>query len=94
MKRNSLTKIKRELSLMESIKVTETLSKEKIDLAKLMEKETRLDFDQAMDLLDMVCDVVLSGYRGIEKLTVFRKEIREPFTSRISEREKNNEPNG
>jgi len=83
MPRNSFAKIKRELAFSESAEVTEQLSLEKIELAELLEQETGLDFDQALSIIDLRCNEVLVGYRGADRLFIFRSQIRDRFTDAI-----------
>ena len=73
----SLASIKREQAILTSLDVTETLAQEKIALAELLEQESQLNFDQAENLIEVICKEILPGYQGIEKLTVFRRLIRD-----------------
>ena len=77
MPRNSLASIKRGQAMLTSIEVAETLSQEQIDLANLLAEETKYDFTQALTLIESICDEILPGYRGVEKLFIFRRRIRD-----------------
>jgi len=77
MPRNSFESIKREQTILTSLDVAETLVKEQIELANLLAEETKLDFAQAMSLIENICKEILPGHQGIAKLTVFRTVIRE-----------------
>ena len=75
MPRKSLATIKRGQAILTSLEVTETLAKEKIAIAELLEQESLLNFGQAENIIDVICKEILPGYQGIEKLTVFRRLI-------------------
>ena len=77
MPRNSFAQIKREQAMLTSIEVTEEIEIEKIALAELLEQETPLNYDQAENLIDVICNEILPGYRGVEKLFIFRRRIRD-----------------
>jgi len=79
MPRNSFAKITRELRLKEYTATLEQLSLEKQQLAEFLARETGLDFDQAMNIVLVRCDELLPGYRGIDKLFIFRRRIRDRF---------------
>jgi len=83
----SLHDVKRDLAMLEIIKTEETLAREKIELAKYLSQKTKLDFDQSMDLVDMICDVTLAGYRGTSKIDFFRKEIRDRLIAKVIRRQ-------
>lgn len=73
----SFAEIKRRESFLESLNVTETLAKEKIALADLLEQETDMEFEQAAGIIDDMCAVLLPGHRGVARLKVFRELIRD-----------------
>ena len=68
---------RRMLAYQESIDVIETLAREKYELAEFMEVETQMSFEEAYEMIDRLCDQIIPGYRGIEKVTTFRREIRD-----------------
>jgi len=87
MPRSSFAKIKREMAHLESLEVTAALAQEKIQLAELLEQESGLGFDQAQDLIEMMCEELLPGHRGVDKLFVFRRRIRDRLMDNIRQRQ-------
>jgi hypothetical protein len=79
MAHTSFTTIKRQLAYQEAQDVMDTITREKIELAEFLETETQMDFDEAMAVIEEQCTELLPGCRGIEKLMVFRNEIRDPL---------------
>ena len=73
----SLASIKRGQAILTSLEVTEEIDQEKIALAELLENESLLNYKQAEEIIESICDEILPGYPGIEKLTVFRERIRD-----------------
>jgi len=63
--------------MKEYTETLEQLSLEKQQLAEFLARETGLDFDRAMNIVLVRCDELLPGYRGIDKLFVFRRRIRD-----------------
>ena len=84
----SFATIKRGQAILTNVVVNETLVREQIELANLLAEESRLDFTQAFSMIENICDVVLPGYQGVEKLNVFRRHIRDRLTEFISTRRK------
>ncbi len=72
----SLATIKRGQAILTSVVVNEALVREQIELAKLLAEESKLDFPQALSMIENICGVILPGYRGVAKLDVFRTIIR------------------
>ena len=77
MTRRGLADIKSRLAYAEFADVLDSLSREKVQLAGFIDQHSELEFDQAWNIIQKMCDEILPGYRGIEKLTVFRNEIRD-----------------
>lgn len=86
MANRALRDVKRDLDMLEIIKVDETLAREKVELAKYVSENSALEFNQSMDLVDMICDVSLAGYRGVSKIDRFRKEIRDKLIAKVIRR--------
>jgi len=93
MANRALSDIKRDLDMLEIIKTEETLTREKIELATYISEKSALDFDQSNDLVDMICDVSLPGYRGVAKINRFRTEIRDRLIAKVIRRQEH-DPNG
>ncbi len=72
----SLVTIKRGQAILTSVVVNKALVREQIELAKLLAEESKLDFLQALSMIENICGVILPGYRGVAKLDVFRTVIR------------------
>jgi hypothetical protein len=77
MTRTSFDAFKRQLAYDEMQDVMETINREKKELAEFLEDETQMDFDEALGVIERLCTEILPGYRGINKLVVFRNEIRD-----------------
>ena len=91
MPRNSFAKITRGLRMKEYIDTLEQLSLEKMQLAEFLAQETGLDFDQAMNIVLVRCDELLPGYRGIDKLFIFRRRIRDRIMDAVRDQRENEE---
>ena len=77
MPRKSFASIKRGQAILTNLEVTEEIEKEKIALAELLEQESLLNYKQAEEIINSICEEILPGYPGIERLTVFRERIRD-----------------
>lgn len=86
MTRRGIADIKSRLAYAEFADVLDSLSKEKIQLAEFIDRNTDLDFDQAWHQIETMCTELLPGYRGMGKLMVFRNEIRDKLKKPILER--------
>ena len=84
MNRRGRADIKSRLAYAEFADVLDSLSKEKIQLAEFIDRNTDLDFDQAWNRIEAMCTELLPGYRGMGKLMVFRNEIRDKLKKRIA----------
>jgi len=88
MTRRGFKDIQRRLAYAEYSDMIESLAREKVELAGFIDQHTNLEFDQAWDLIEMMCTEILPGYRGIGKLMAFRNEIRDRLKKTILERMK------
>lgn len=77
MARQSFDTFKRQLAYQEITAIMDTINREKIELAEFLEAEMQMDFEEAMAVIEEQCTEILPGCRGIEKLVVFRNEIRD-----------------
>lgn len=73
----SFDAIKRGQAILTNLAATEEIVREQIELAELLAKETKHDFDQVLSLIENICDVFLPGYQGVEKQVIFRTVIRD-----------------
>jgi len=86
MSRRSIADIRRRLAYAEYSGTIESLAREKVELASFIDRHSSLEFDQAWDLIEMMCTEILPGYRGIGKLMAFRNEIRDRLKKTLLKR--------
>jgi len=86
MTRRGLKDIIRRLTYAEYSDTIESLAREKVELAGFIDQHSNLEFDQAWDLIEMLCTEILPGYRGVGKLMAFRNEIRDRLKKTILKR--------
>jgi len=88
MTRRGFKDIQCRLAYAEYSDTIESLAREKVELAGFIDRHSGLEFDQAWDLIEMMCTEILPGYRGIDKLMAFRNEIRDRLKKPILEQMK------
>jgi len=73
----------RKMRAREYAGVIEQLALEQFQLSEWMEHELGMDYNEAAEIVQRLSGEVLPGYRGIEKLSVFRHEIRDRIHSSV-----------